>query len=180
MERKNGPWTIKETELKYRNDFIEVRQDQVIQPDGKPGAYATVTVKPGVAILAVGDNNEAYLTSQFRYALGEESLEAVSGAVDEGESPQEAARRELREELGIEAGELIDLGRLCIDTSIIKAPVTLFLARKLTFIKPQREGSETIKTVRMKFNEVVEAVMKGRIVHGPSCVLILKASRQNR
>jgi len=50
----------------------------------------------------------------------------------------------------------------------------------LTFIKPQREGSETIKTVRMKFNEVVEAVMKGRIVHGPSCVLILKASRQNR
>jgi ADP-ribose pyrophosphatase len=176
MANKRGPWTIKETSSKYKNDFIEVSEDQVIQPDGKPGSYATVAMKSGVCVLPIEDDGTVYLTKQFRYALGAESLEVVSGAIDEGESPAAAARRELREELGIEANELLDMGRLQLDTSIIKAPVQLYLARGLGFVKPEQEGTETIKLIRMKFDEVMNAVRDSVIVHGPSCVLILKAA----
>lgn len=180
MIKKHGPWTIKETSLKFKNDLIQVNEDQVIQPDGKPGSYATVALPAGVCVLPLADDGTVYLTSQFRYALGAESLEVVSGAIDEGEHPETAARRELREELGIEAGELIGLGQMQIDTSIIKAPVNFYMARNLTFVAPQPEGSETIKMVKLKFDEAVRQVMDGVILHGPSCVLILKAARQTK
>lgn len=180
MANKRGPWTIKESSLRFKNDFIKVNEDQVLQPDGQPGSYATVTLPAGVCVLPIADDDTVYLTKQFRYALGADSLEAASGALDEGEHPETAARRELREELGIEAGELLDLGQMQIDTSIIKAPVNLYLARRLTFVAPQREGSETIQTVRRQFDEAVEQVMAGEIAHGPSCVLILKAARRLR
>lgn len=180
MERKHGPWTIKETDLKYQNEFVQVYQDIIIRPDGEPGVYTTVAMKPGVAVLAMDDIGQVYLTSQFRYTLGEESLEVVSGVIEKGESRLEAARRELSEELGIVADELIDLGKIFIDTSIIKAPVWLFLARDLTFADPHPVGSEKIKSVRMKIDEAVTAVVEGRIVHAPSCILILKIIQNSR
>lgn len=69
MAHKNGPWTIKETKEKYHNSFINVREDQVLQPDGQPGMYATVKMKPSVAILPIDSDRNLYLIWQFRYAL---------------------------------------------------------------------------------------------------------------
>src|SRR5215203_3266612 len=109
MEKKNGPWTIKRTRRVYKNEFIEVFEDAVVQPDGKDGEYATVRMKAGVCTLAIDDEDNVYLTRQFRYALGAESLEVIAGGMDEGE-PLENARREAREEMGIEAGEWIEMG----------------------------------------------------------------------
>lgn len=174
MERKNGEWTIKETERIFKNDFIEVFNDRVIQPDGKRGEYATVEMKPGVCILAIDDERNAYLTKQFRYALGAESLEVIAGGLDEGE-PLENAKRELKEETGIEADEWISLGAAEIDTSIVHSPAHFFVARKLKFGKPKREGTEAIKPVRINFDEAVGKVLSGEIKHAASCVLILKA-----
>ncbi|HEY0545540.1 MAG TPA: NUDIX hydrolase [Pyrinomonadaceae bacterium] len=177
MARKHGDWTIKGSELKYENEFFKVREDEVIQPDGEPGAYATVSMKPGVSVLPLDHEGFVYLTRQFRYAVGRESLEAASGGIDEGEAPLEAARREALEELGIEADEWIDLGMIDTDTSIISCPAHQFLARGLKFKQPQREGTEEMQTIKSGFVEAVEMVLDGRIKHAPSCVLILKAQQ---
>lgn len=174
MVKKHGPWTIKETVRKYQNAFMEVNEDQVIQPDGQPGAYATITMTPGVAVLPVDDEGFVYLTRQFRYALGQEDLQVVAGGMEEGESEWAAAQREVHEELGIEAREWLDFGCLNLDTSIIRAPVRLFLAKGLKFSEPQREGTETIKTVKLSFAEALQKVMDRTITHGPTCVLVLK------
>jgi 8-oxo-dGTP pyrophosphatase MutT (NUDIX family) len=174
MEKKNGPWTIKETRQIYAGEFIEVFEDKVIRPDGEEGRYATVKMKPGVSILAIDDEDNVYLTRQFRYTIGEESLEVIAGGIDEGE-PLEAAKREAREEMGIEAEEWIDFGLLYPDTSIVDSPAHLFVARRLKFSKPEREGTEEIKTVKIKFREAVEKVLSGEIRHAPSCLLILRA-----
>jgi 8-oxo-dGTP pyrophosphatase MutT (NUDIX family) len=176
VSRKHGPWTIKETVRKYRNEFIEVNEDHVIQPDGKPGLYATVEMKAGASVLALDEEGNAYLTSQFRYAVGKESIEVVSGAIDEGEEPEDAARRELREEIGIDAAALISLGRMDLDTSILHCPASMFLARDLQFREPQQEGTEKIRMEKMALDEAVRKVMRSEITHGPTCVLILKAS----
>jgi 8-oxo-dGTP pyrophosphatase MutT (NUDIX family) len=175
MERPHGPWTIQDSSPKYRNAFIEVVEDRVIRPDGQPGHYATVALKPGVAILPVDRQGTAYLTRQFRYAIGRESIEVASGGVDDGEAPREAARREAREELGIEADDWVELGRIDLDTSIVRCPVHLFLARSLSVQQPRREGTESMEMVQVPFAEAVHLVREGAIRHGPSCVLILMA-----
>src|ERR671915_472766 len=118
MGKRNGPWTIKASDKKYANEFIEVHEDQVIRPDGKTGSYSTVKLKPGLAVLPLDQENNVYLAKQFRYALGRESIEGIGGALEEGEDPVDAARRELREEAGIEAEEMISLGMIDVETSI--------------------------------------------------------------
>ncbi len=174
MAQKHGPWTIQETSQKYQNSFISVREDQVLQPDGQPSTYGTVTMKPGVAILPIDSDRTVYLAQQFRYVLGKESLEVVCGALEEDEPPLDAAQRELEEELGIKAQEWTDLGLFHLDTSIVHCPVHLFLAKQLTFTQANREGTETMETRRIPFDEAVQMVMDSNITHAPSCVLILK------
>jgi 8-oxo-dGTP pyrophosphatase MutT (NUDIX family) len=175
MAQKHGPWTIQETTQKYQNSFINVHEDQVLQPDGQPGMYATVKMIPGVAILPIDSDRVVYLTRQFRYALGKESIEVVCGAIEEDEPPFEAAQREVQEELGIKAEEWIDLGVFDLDTSIVHCPVYLFLTKHLSFTQTNQEGTETIERLRMPLEAAVQMVMDSKITHAPSCVLILKA-----
>ena len=177
MANKNGPWTIRQTTEEYQDDFIQVYRDDVVRPDGDPGTYSTVTMPSGVAILALEEDGSVHLTRQFRYALGKDSLEVASGAVDEGEEPMDAAQRELREELGIEAEDWTDLGRMDLDTSIVRAPAQLFLARTLSFNEKDQEGTEVMRPVKTSLAEAVQLVMDSEITHSPSCVLILKAAR---
>jgi NUDIX domain. len=180
MEKKHGPWTIKETTRKFQNEFMEVNEDAVIQPDGKPGRYATVKMKRGVSVLPLDEEGFVYLTRQFRYAVGQESIECVSGGVDDEEEFIDGARREALEEAGISAAEWIDLGTIDIDTSIVNCPAGQFLARGLKFTKPSREGTEEMQTIKVSLHAAVEMVLDGRITHGPSCILILKASEYLR
>jgi 8-oxo-dGTP pyrophosphatase MutT (NUDIX family) len=176
MTKKNGNWTIKETKKRFGNDFFQVSEDKVIQPDGKNGTYATIEFVPGVTVLPVDDEDYVYLTEQFRYSAGRKTVEAVAGAV-ENETPMRAAKRELKEELGITAKEFIKVGKIQLDHSIIKSESTQYVARGLTFGKTDQDSSEEVKTVKIKFKEAVEKVLSGEITHAPSCILILKAAK---
>ena len=150
--KEHGPWKIKSSVVKYENPWIEVREDQVIRPDGKDGLFGVVTMKSGASILALDDEGYVYLTEEFRYALGRISVEVVSGALDDGENLLQAAQRELKEEAGIEAEEWIDLGIVNPFTSIIDSPANIYLARKLRVTDDLRhEGTEFITLHKIKF-----------------------------
>lgn len=177
MEKKYGPWTIVSSETKYKNPWIEVVEDKVIQPDGKPGIYATIAIANGVglSVLPIDDEGFVYLTREFHYGVGEYTLEVVSGGANKGEPPLEAAKRELKEELGIEAKQWTELGAVEPFTSYARLKAFLFLARGLELGEPHQDGTETIELVKMKLEKAVEMVMKGEITQGQSCTLILKA-----
>jgi len=177
MERKHGPWTIKSSECLHRDEFVEMWLDEVVKPDGEPGRYATMKMKPGVAVLAVDGEGFAHLVRVFRYAVGKECVEVVQGMIDDGEEALEAARRELSEELGIEARELTDFGLVDAVTSQVFSPSRVFLARGLSFGEPDRESTERMRPVKVKLDEAVRMVMDGEITQGTTCALILKASR---
>ncbi|MBW3018891.1 NUDIX hydrolase, partial [Candidatus Woesearchaeota archaeon] len=155
--------------------WITVKEDKVIRPDGKPGIYGTVNMIGGISVLPIDEEGFVYLTEEFKYAIGRNSIEVVSGGIDKGESPLEAAKRELKEELGIEAEEWTDLGSMDPFTSVVSSPATLFLARKLKFSDTNPEGTEKIKVLKVKFEEAVQMVMDSKITHGQSCVLLLKS-----
>lgn len=174
ITRQHGPWQIVESREVYRDPWIRLRRDEVIRPDGAAGSYSVVDLKPGVSVLAIDDDDNAYLTEEFHYGVGRVTLEAVSGGIDDGEAPLAAAQRELREELGIDAAEWTDLGMVDPFTGNVVSPTRLFLARSLTLGEPDLEGTELIRCVKRPFSQVTEMAMTGEITHAPSCVLILK------
>jgi ADP-ribose pyrophosphatase len=173
--RKHGPWTIRSSRVVHRDPWVQLTMDDVVRPDGELGTFTTIRIKPSVSVLAIDDDGVAHLTEEFRYAVGHPSIEVVSGGMELGEDVLAGARRELREELGIEARDWIDLGNTEPISSVIDSPTRLFLARGLTFGDHEREGTESIRHVPMPLAEAVRAVMESRITHGASCVLILKA-----
>lgn len=173
----HGPWTILSSNQVYRDPWVLVQRDEVIRPDGKPGTYAVVHIKPGVCVLAMDAERNVYLTEEFHYAVGETTIECVSGGRDDDEPPLAAAQRELREELGIEAEQWLDLGRLDPFTASVLSPTQLFLAEGLSMVQAAPEGTELIKRVLISFDEAVEMVMKSQITHAPSMTLILKVAR---
>ena len=176
LMRKKGFWRVEETVQLHKNGWLEVCEDRVIRPDEQAESFVTVKMRPGVSVLAMDEARQVYLTSEFRYAIERESIEAVSGGVEADELPLSAARRELREELGIEAAEWTDLGSVDPFTSLVHSPADLFLARNLSFVDSHCDGTEIIQLVKVKLGEAVRMVMESEITHGPSCVLILKTN----
>ncbi|MCA1616599.1 MAG: NUDIX hydrolase [Acidobacteria bacterium] len=175
MEKKHGPWTIRATRERFRNELLRLDEDEVTKPDGSEGTYATVRLKDGVSVLAVGDDGTTYFAKEFRYAYGRETVEAVGGGIEEGESAEGAARRELREELGIEAAQLIRLGAVQHITSLLNSESTLFLARTLSFTEQGGDTSERISTVEMPLDEAVSLALGGGLIHSTTCLLVLRA-----
>ena len=98
---------------------------------GAEAVFGVVTMKPGVTVLPLDDNGDVHLVREFKYALGDYSLEAVSGALECGEGPEQAGMRELAEECGLAAAEWVDMGRINPFTTIIHSPNHMFLARGL-------------------------------------------------
>lgn len=178
--KEHGPWKICRTHSIYSDPYITVTKDDVIRPDGDDGTHVKVFMKPGVSVLAMDAEDFVYLTNEFHYAIGKESLEVVSGGIEPGESIRWTAERELKEELGIVAKQWQDLGTVDPFTTIIESPTQLFLATDLSFEETEPEGTEQIECVKLPFDQAVQMVMAGNVFHAPSCVAILKVAMQRQ
>jgi ADP-ribose pyrophosphatase len=174
--KTHGPWKIVARHEIYRDPWLAVYKDDVIRPDGNAGTYSFVHIKPGVCVVAVDEENFIYLTEEFHYGVGRTTIEGVSGGIEPAENALLTAQRELKEEIGIEAEEWLELGVVDPFTANVLSPTRLYLARKLRLGEHAPEGTELIRRVKVPLREAVEGVMDGRITHGPSCVLILKTA----
>jgi ADP-ribose pyrophosphatase len=169
-----GPWTIEERRVVYEDPWMKVRCDSVLRPDGNPGTYSTVRIKPGVCVIAIDNDDVVHLTKEFHYAVGRDTIEGVSGGIEDTESAEVAANRELAEEIGVIAGSLKELGTVDPLTAALWSPTKLFLATDLSFMAPNPESTEKIECYRLPFSEAVRMVLDSEITHGPTCVAILK------
>ncbi|MBC8354912.1 MAG: NUDIX hydrolase [Planctomycetes bacterium] len=174
--RQHGPWQIIDSHEVYRDPWTSLRRDEVIRPDGQPGSYSVVDLKHGVSVLAIDDEDNAYLTEEFHYGVGRVTIETASGGIEIGEDAFATAKRELREELGIEADQWTDLGTVDPFTANVVSPTRLYMARSITIGRQELEGTEQIRCVKIPFQQVVQMVMTNEITHAPSCVLILKVA----
>ena len=93
----------------FEGKVIRVYHDDVRLPSGKTSKREVVRHHGGVTVAAL-DGDEIYLVNQYRYAYDEQLLELPAGKLEMGEDPAECGRRELSEEVGLEAKELKSLG----------------------------------------------------------------------
>lgn len=171
---QHGPWQIVSRRWAYEDPWMKVQRDEVIRPDGNPGTFAVVHIKPGICVLPLDADGLVHLTEEFHYAVGKVTIECVSGGREPGEVPLISAQRELQEELGIEAEDWLDLGRLDPFTACILSPTQLYLARQLRTVPKSPDGTELIRHITMSFEQAVDMVMTNEITHAPSMTLILK------
>jgi 8-oxo-dGTP pyrophosphatase MutT (NUDIX family) len=169
---KKNPYKVLSSKKIYKNPWIEVVEDKVIRPDGTEGVFGTVKQGEGVIIVAVNPKKEVYLIKEYYYALGEYGVQTPAGKVEKGETPLQAARKELREETGITAKKWISLGKVHPLTMIIKSPQHLYLA--LETREGEKEEDE-IEVVVTPLEKAYEMVLNGKIAFAPSCVAIIKA-----
>ncbi|RZS32466.1 8-oxo-dGTP pyrophosphatase MutT (NUDIX family) [Herbihabitans rhizosphaerae] len=127
----------------YANPWMTVREDAVRRPDGTEGIYGVVD-KPDYALVIPLDGERVHLVEQFRYPLSMRRWEFPQGtAPDRADSdPAELAARELREETGLRAGSLTEIGQLDVAPGLSSQRGRVFLATELTEGEHEREHTE--------------------------------------
>ena len=176
-----NPFILQSTKVVYANPWIKVREDKVTRPDGSNGIFGIVDMIPGSSILPIDENNYVYLSQEYKYAVGRNTIEVFSGGIEQGEEPIDAAKRELEEELGMTSKNWQNLS--CVDpfTTVISSPNHMFIAKNLQKGVQKLDAGENIKVIHMPFAKALDMVINGEITHAASCTLILKAAQlQNK
>lgn len=174
----DNPWTRLESRVMYQNPWITVREDRVIRPDGAEGIYGVVETRIATGVLALTPAGDLYLVGQYRYPMDEYSWEIVEGGADPGESAETAARRELREEAGLEAADWRPLGgEIHLTNCHSSERGYLFVARDLTRVAAAPDGCERLEIRVTPFDEALAMVDRGEIKDAMSIMGILRYAR---
>jgi len=158
----------------YRGRRLSVELNRYTMPDGKE--KERVVVKPGnaAAMLPI-EGDHCYLIRQYRFAIGEWIYEAPAGTLEEGEEPIETARREIIEECGLAAGEMIPRGFIYTTPGFSDERVYLFEARNLL---PSSEFSpdddEQIEVVRVPLADLAAMCRDGRISDAKTIAIVFR------
>lgn len=168
-----SPWRRRSRRIAYENEWITVFHDEVTRPDGQPGIYGVVHYGGlAVGIVPIDDADQVVLVGQFRYTLDAYSWEIPEGGVPPDEDPLEGARRELREETGLEATEWRELGRIHLSNSISDEAGIFYVATGLTDGAASPDGTEELEVRRVPFAEALAMTRDGRITDVLSMVAI--------
>jgi len=154
----------------YRGKMFDV-----VRRDGKE----VVEHGAAVAIVPVCDGRVT-LVRQERVPAGGRVLELPAGGVEDGESPLETARRELREETGLHGGEWVEVASFFTTPGFVDEKMHLFLATGLQQGEPNPDGSEDLELVRVPLDEVpalVEEIEDGKTLVGLLFLLRSQAER---
>jgi 8-oxo-dGTP pyrophosphatase MutT (NUDIX family) len=161
---EENPWKTLNTRVVYDNPWIHVREDSVIQPDGKKSIYGVVQFKNiAIGVLPIDDEGYVHLVGQFRYPIDKYSWEIPEGGCPEGEDPLSAAQRELMEESGLSAANWEELGRCNLSNSATDELAIFYLATNLKQGVAEPEGTELLMHKRLPFAEALAMVMSGEI-----------------
>jgi ADP-ribose pyrophosphatase len=146
----------------------------VVRPDGKPGIFGVVTMLPGVSVIPLDEKGNVYLAKEYHYGVGRVTIEAISGGIEKGESKVTSAKRELKEETGLTAKIWTSLGVVDPFTTVIRSPNYMYCASGLSMGKSHREGTESIRVIKVPMRKALQWVKESKITHSATCVALLK------
>ena len=178
-------WPVSDSRLVWDGDgwVVRVRADRVrrpAHPTEEPFTRVVVEHPGAVVILAVDDDQRVLCLWQYRHAVGQRLVQLPAGLLDvEGEDPVDAARRELREEAGLEASDWTHLVSTYSSPGFTAELSHVFLARGISQVdrggfEPEHEEAE-MEVGWVPFAELHEAVLSGRTADAHLAVAVLSA-----
>jgi len=144
----------------YEGRILSLRVDDVEMPNGCKTTREVVEHRAAVCVLPITVSS-LLLVRQFRYAVGEETLEVCAGLVEEGENLEEAAAREMQEELGYLPKTLSKIGGFYVSPGFCTEFLTLFLAMDPIPSRRPQDDDEDVRAVEVPFEKVAPLLSSG-------------------
>lgn len=167
-------WKKLSSKVIYENPWMTVVEDRVINPSGGQNDYGHIRFKTrAVAIIPIDDAGNTWLVGQDRYTLGEYSWEVPMGGAPKGEDALAAAKRELKEETGLEAEHWTEILRLHTSNSITDEEGFAYIAKSLQQGETDFEETENIEVRKLPLAEAVAMVQNGEITDAISVAALL-------
>jgi 8-oxo-dGTP pyrophosphatase MutT (NUDIX family) len=154
-------------EATFKTRIFTVTNRTCVSPQGGNETFTVIETNDWVVVVPELDGGAAfYMVRQWRHGAGEMSLEFPGGVIETDETPLEGAERELREETGCVAGEMIKLGVMSPNPAIMANRVHFFLARDLHVdgdLRPDKD--EFIAAEKVSAGDVVRGVGEPPYIH---------------
>lgn len=159
----------------YDGKILNVSRDTVRLENGETAYREVIHHSGGVCVLPLDDNGDVLFVKQFRYPFADVLLEIPAGKRELGEDPLECGIRELSEEVGATADEIIPLGKLYPTVAYDTEIIYMYLARGLHFGEQHLDEDEFVDVIRIPFDEAYKMVMRDEIPDSKTQLAILKA-----
>ena len=175
-------WKLVDSKVLCRSDHVSVFDDTVILPSGNTVIFTKIELKDFVSVLPIVEDKVA-LIEILRYPRNCLSLEIPSGHIEDGETPKEAAFRELEEETGYKAGKLECIGSFN-PLSRSTQQAHLFIAKNLKKGPQQLEVTEQLEVKLMPIKDLPKLLTSDKITHPPTLLalqrfLLMKETGEN-
>jgi ADP-ribose pyrophosphatase len=169
-------WRRLGSRIAYASLWTRLREDTIIFPNGQESTYSVLELGQCVGVLPLLDDGRVMLVRQYRYVGDHFPWEMPTGNVDPGESPHVAAKRELGEEAGYDAGRLDPLGTFHTSKAHCDEVAHLFVAHELRPVERVPDPTEELERGACPFNDVLAMVLDGRIVDSMTIIAVLRVA----
>ena len=163
-----------ESQVLYQGKIVTLRRDVALLENGKTALREVVEHPGGVCVLPLEADGTVYTVKQFRYPFSRVIEELPAGKLDGPEAHREGAIRELSEEVGLEAGELIYLGGILTSPGFCTEVLHIYLARDLRHGAQHLDEDEFLSVERTTLDDLTERVMSGEIEDAKTALAVLK------
>lgn len=165
----------------YEGKLLKVDRDRVRLPNGRETVLEMIRHPGASAVVPFVTGDDVLLVRQFRYAVEEFVLEVPAGTLDDGEAPEECARREVEEEAGHRVGRLVHLASIYTTPGFTDETIHLWTAHDLTPAPQRLDHDEVLSVLRIPFAEALDRIGRGEIVDAKTiCALLLARASQCR
>ena len=155
--------STKSTSVVYNGDFLDVRRDEVLLPNGKIGLREWINHPGAVVIIPILPDGKIGLIRQYRYAAKSEFIELPAGKLDNNEEPEDCAARELQEEIGYKAGKMKFLARIHPAIGFANEIMSVFLAENLEKTNHKRDKDEFLELIPTELDKSLDLIWENKI-----------------
>jgi ADP-ribose pyrophosphatase len=156
-------FTTLKSETVYKGKAFDVKREQLLLPDDNTTWFDLVVHPGAVTLIPIDSQGKVLFIRQYRHAVGKELLELPAGTLEIGEDPLDCAAREVREETGMSAGNLKQIGEFFLVPGYSTEYMYIYLASDLQADPLPGDDDEFITVEAYPLDEVPDLISKGML-----------------